>query len=94
MPLTREPTKAVLKVAAWIRSQVPRPKRKPKPLPGLTRYLRWDRDSPFEACLPAEATPQRPPLLPWAIMRFWEWWDDQTDPVAAMDVIWPRKETP
>ncbi len=99
MSLTRPIPKTAMPIVEVLRRDVPRPKELPKCGDYVLHLLRWEK-SYCPMGLHPRANSKAPyfnindfPSYPKirAIQRFANWWDDQTDPRAAMDAVWPRK---
>ena len=93
MPLTRPIPPEAMPVVERIRREVPRPERLPWPdddNDGLLRFYgqpRW----PLAGCTPSGLLPEATSPAPCEIGPLDFWWDEQTDPVAATDALWPTE---
>lgn len=95
MPLTSPIPKAAMPAVLLIREKVKRP----EDLPDYNGFdgLRWGDFCPLgllprsKSDAPYFASETGEKMTDKACESFHEWWDRQTDPVAARDAVWPRE---
>ena len=96
MPLTRQIPSEAQPVVDVLRRDVPRPTKLPRPAVKWGECLRWG-----PCCAAGLHLRSRKPVpyhaWEWCddeitdrcFMSFWKWHDEQTDPAALVDAIWP-----
>ncbi len=103
MPITRSIPKNAARMVRIIRNEVPRPKKLPQLHWSRLCFVR-PGEALLSSCpmglipgahqLPVTPSdlPDRISIQPWAIVAFLEWWDEQEDPAAATNAVWPRRK--
>ena len=98
MPLTRPIPEDAMPVVEIIRREVPRPRELPVSRSNVGDLLRFGTACPMGLCPKAETpTPAGQDTFGYdvklhEIWAFFDWWDNESDPQAAVDAVWPRED--